>query len=189
MSSTRTRLTLTALVIALVILACTISIGGPPYPEERIPVSTAAIGELQADIATALVSGSASGEIRMVIREDQLTSFLAYYLEKQANPFLTEPQVYLRDGQVQVYGTVRRGYLQATACIILTPTIDANGRLQLELTSADFGPFPTPKGLREALTAIVSEAYAGALGPVATGLRLESVVIAHGYALLIGRVR
>jgi uncharacterized protein YpmS len=177
-----------ALAIAAMMLACTISIGGPSYPSERIPVSTAAIEELQTAIATALASGATSGEVTLFISEAQLTSYLAYSLQNQPQPFITDPQVYLRAGQVQVYGTVQRGYLEATACIILTPTIDSSGHLQLELTSADFGPFPTPKGLREALTAIVSEAYTGALGPAATGFRLESVVIANGYALLTGRI-
>lgn len=187
--SARTRFALSSLVIALTVLACTIFVGGPSYPEERIPVATASVGELRSSIATAVAGSSADGEIRLVISESQLTSFLTYYLQNQESPFLTEPQVYLRDGQMQIYGTVRRGYLQATACVVLTPTIDADGRLQLDLTSADFGPLPTPKGLREALTAMVNEAYTGALGPVATGFRLESVVIANGFALLVGRIR
>lgn len=177
------------LLLLLSTLACTIAVGGPSYPEERIPVSTAAVEQLRADIATAVVSSTASGEITLLISETQLTSYLAYSLQNQPQPLITDPQVYLRDGQVQVYGTVQRGYLTATASIVLTPKIDSNGRLQLELTSADFGPFPTPKGLREALTTMISEAYSGSLGPVATGLRLESVVIADGYALLTGRIR
>lgn len=180
---------LSSLAIALTVLACTISVGGPPYPAERIPVSTAAITQLHESLATAMVRGAESGEVALVISEAQLTSYLAYYLQNQPQPFVTDPQVYLRDGQVQVYGTVQRGYLKATARVVLTPKIDSEGRLQLELTSADFGPFPTPEGLREALTTMVSEAYTGALGPVATGFRLTSVVIANGYALLTGRIR
>lgn len=187
--NTKRRFFLSSLVMALAVLACTISVGGPPYPEERIPVSTAAMEQLHESIATAIVNGAESGEVTLVISEAQLTSYLVYYLQNQPQPFVTDPQVYLRDGQVQIYGTVQRGYLQATACVVLTPKIDSDGRLQLELTSADFGPFPTPKGLREALTAMVSEAYTGALGPVATGFRLTSVVIANGYVLLTGRIR
>lgn len=186
---TQRRLLLSVLAVALTVLACTIFVGGPPHPAERIPVSTAAMTQLHESIATAMISGAESGEITLVVSEEQLTSFLLSYLQSQSQPFITDPQVYLRDGQMQIYGVVQRGYLKATAYIVLTPKIDSDGILHLELTSADFGPFPIPEGLREALTAIVSEAYTGALGPVATGFRLTSVVIANGYALLTGRIR
>ncbi len=183
------RLLVSNLALALTVLACTISVGGPLYPEDRIPVSTAALEQLHESIATAIAGGLGSGTITLVVSETQLTSYLAYHLRNQSQSFVADPQVYLRDGQMHVYGTVQRGYLKTTACIVLTPKIDADGHLQLELTSADFGPFPAPKGLRDTLTAIVSEAYTGALGPVATGFRLTSVVIANGYVLLTGRIR
>jgi hypothetical protein len=39
------------------------------------------------------------------------------------------------------------------------------------------------------LTAIIKEAYTGALGPVATGFRLETIVIANGTMTLTGRTK
>ena len=59
----------------------------------------------------------------------------------------------------------------------------------IEITSADFGPFPVPNGIKEAFTAMVEEAYTGSLGPVATGLRIESIVIADGVMTIAGRIR
>jgi hypothetical protein len=67
--------------------------------------------------------------------------------------------------------------------------VDANGQPQIDVASADFGPFPAPAGLKDAITAMVREAYTGSLGPVATGLRIESISIANGVMTVTGRIR
>jgi hypothetical protein len=43
--------------------------------------------------------------------------------------------------------------------------------------------------LNEAISAVIDEAYTGTLGPVATGIRLETVTIADGAMTLSGRVK
>ena len=101
----------------------------------------------------------------------------------------TDPQVYLRDGQMRIYGKSKQGYLSANIGIVLEVGTDADGRPKLKLVSADFGPFPLPEGLNDAITAIIEEAYTGALGPVATGFRLQSITIADGVMTIVGRIR
>jgi hypothetical protein len=180
-------LALFALVLAT--LACTINVGGPDYPDTPIPVSTEAVEQMKQGIQEALAAGAASGQATLLINEVQLTSYLAFKLQEQPEPFITNPQVYLRDGQIQVYGTAQSGYFLATARIVFTASADADGKLAIELSEADFGPLPVPDGLKEAVTAIVSEAYTGALGPVATGFRIEAIVIADGMMAITGRVK
>ncbi len=148
-------------ILFLSILACTINIGGPAYPDQRIPVSTEAVGELQSAVETAVAAGEASGQVTLVITETQLTSYLAARLQSQAQPLFTDPQVYLRDGQIQIYGLAQQGYLQASIQIIVTAGVDDQGRLKIELTSADFGPLPVPSGLNEAVSATIQEALHG----------------------------
>ena len=121
--------------------------------------------------------------------EIQMTSFLYQKLQEQPDPFITNPQVYLRDGQIQIYGTAESGYFYATVTIILTAAPDENGQLTIELVDANFGPLPAPEGLKEAITAVVSEAYTGSLGPVATGFRIESITIEDGLITLTGRIK
>jgi hypothetical protein len=67
--------------------------------------------------------------------------------------------------------------------------VDVAGQPRLEIASADFGPFPAPQGLNNAISALIAEAYTGSLGPVATGFRLESISIADGVMTLTGRVK
>ena len=187
---TRTNLLLIGVVtLALVVLACTMNIGGPDYPTPAIPVSTEAVGELQSSIETAVAAGGDSGQITLILTEPQLTSFLTYKLQAQSQLLITNPQVYLRDGQIQLYATARQGYFEATARIVLSAGVDDQGQLKIELTSADFGPLPVPNGLKEIMTATFQEAYTGALGPVATGFRLQSVTISDGTMTIVGQTK
>jgi len=178
---------LSALILA--VLACTINVGGPAYPDQPIPVSTEALGDFQSAMQTAAAAGVESGEITLVFTESQLTSYLANKLQAQSQPLFTDPQVYLRDGQIQIYGTARQGYLEATIAIVVTAGVDEQGQLKVELTSADFGPLPVPAGLNDAITATIQEIYAGAIGPAAIGFRLESITVANGTMTILGRTK
>ena len=68
-------------------------------------------------------------------------------------------------------------------------SVDENGQPKVEIASADFGPLPAPEGLRDAVAAMVREAYMGSLGPVATGLRIETIAIADGVMTISGRIK
>lgn len=170
-------------------LACVFNAGGPAYPPDAIPISTQAAGQQIQDLQIAVATGMLNGQVQLVFNEPGLSSLLFYYLEKQEAPLFTDPQVYLRDGKIQVHGTAQRGNLQAYIYMELTAGVDEQGQLTVDLSAADFGPLPVPDGLREMATAAIREAYLGALGPLATGIRLESITIAEGFMILTGRTR
>lgn len=170
-------------------LACTIFVGGPDYPQPPIPISAEAVTSLQEQIKTAVEAGAASGEVTLQMNETQLTSYLAYKNLSDPSPMFTDPQVILRDGQMRIYGKTQQGNFTANIGIVLSVGLDAEGRPELQLTSADFGPFPLPAGLNKAITAIIEEAYTGALGPVATGFRIKSISIADGIMIIVGSIR
>jgi hypothetical protein len=190
-------LTLFLLVLVLTSLACTISVGGPDYSNlPPIPVSGEAAESIKEELRRALEAGAQTGVITVNLTEPQITSYLATRLQtdpslQQADrqPLITQPQVYLRDGQMQIYGKTQKGMLTANIGVIVSMGVDANGQPQIDVVSADFGPFPAPDGLKDAITAMVREAYTGSLGPVATGLRIETISIANGVMTVTGRVR
>jgi hypothetical protein len=131
----------------------------------------------------------------MNFTEPQLTSYIAARLQSDPNmqqdnkPLIADPQVYLRDGQMQIYGKSQQGLFSANIGIIVSVGVDGNGQPEIEIISADFGPLPAPEGLKDAISAVVREAYTGSLGPVATGLRIETISIADGIMTISGRVR
>ena len=186
---TRIRILLSLAVLIFTSLACTMFVGGPDYPEGTIPISAEAVDSLKTQIEAAVQAGAASGEITLQISEDQITSYIAFKMAAQQNPAFQDPQVFLRNEQMQVYGKVRRGYFIANVLVALTVSVDELGQPKIEIATADFGPFPAPDGLRQSLTTIITEAYTGSLGPVATGFRLESINIADGLMTVTGRIK
>jgi uncharacterized protein YpmS len=182
-------LILPALALTLASLACTMFIGGPELPQATIPVSTEIAGSVQEQVKQAVESAAQNGTLTLSISESQLSSLLAVKLQSQPDPFITEPQVLLRNGEIQVYGKAISGSFQANVRIVLSATIDANGQPQITVTSTDFGPLPAPEGLNNSISAVVNEAFTGALGPAATGFRLENITIADGMLTLTGRIK
>jgi hypothetical protein len=184
-------------ILILTSLACTVFVGGPDYSSlPPIPVSAEAAESIKAEVQRAMEAAAQTGVMTVNLTEPQITSYLAARLQTDPSlqqsdkkPLITAPQVYLRDGQMQIYGKTQQGMFTANIGIIVKMGVDANGQPQIEVVSADFGPFPAPKGLKDALTAMVREAYTGSLGPVATGLRIEAISIANGVMTVTGRIR
>jgi len=189
MSTRKSSLFVFLLALAGTVLACTIHLGGPGYPDQTIPVSTDALLSLQQQVQAAATEGAPGGRLTLVINETQLTSYVASKLQAQSDPFITDPQVFLRDGQIKLYGTARSGFFTANVRIILSAAPNEQGKFIIELVEADFGPLPVPATLKDVVTAIMTEAYTGILGPIASGFRLEGILIADGLMALTGRTQ
>ena len=184
------------LTLFLTSLACTVFVGGPDYSGlPAIPVSAEAIQSMQDEVKRAFEEGALTGTITLNFTEEQITSYIAARLQNDTTlqqdnqPLITDPQVYLRDGQMQIYGKTKQGMFTANIGIIVSVGVDENGQPKIDIVSADFGPLPAPKGLTAAIAAMVREAYTGSLGPVATGLRIDTITIANGIMTITGRVR
>jgi len=182
--------------LILTSLACTVFVGGPDYSDRApIPVSNQAAESLKEEVKRAFESGLQTGEVTININESQITSVLALRLQTDQNlqqdsqPLITDPQVYLRDGQMQIFGKTKQGMLTANIGIIVSVGVDETNKPKIEIISADFGPLPAPDGIKNAISTMIDEAYTGSLGPVATGLRIESISIANGIMTVVGRIR
>lgn len=170
-------------------LACSMNVGGPSYPETNIPVSQQAVENMKEQFAAAFEAGATGSPIILTITETQLTSLLAIKLNSQEKPLFNEPQVLLRDNKMTVYGKVKQGYFWATVKIVVAVGVDEQGQPDIQIQSADFGPFPAPKSLANLFSAMIKEAYTGAVGPVATGFRIEKIAIQNGFMVMSGKVK
>lgn len=182
--------------LILTSLACTVFVGGPDYSNlDLIPVSAEAAQSLKDGIKKSFEDGLLTGVVTITITEPQITSYLALRMQTDPNlqqnsqPLITEPQVYLRDGQMKIYGKTQQGIFAANIGIIVNISVDELGKPKIVIVSADFGPFPVPAGVSDAITAMIEEAYTGPFGPVLTGLRIETITIANGTMIVSGRIR
>ncbi len=171
-------------------LACSIFIGGPEYPAQLIPASAGDVATMQAQIDQSFLDGAQSGVVTFQITEAQLTSYLALKIQEQVDPPFTEPQILLRNGQMQMYGKVNQGYFNANMLITMNVGVDpVTGLPSISIASADFGPVDAPEGINNAISTVIDEASTGSFGPVATGIRIETISIADGVMTLVGRIK
>ena len=180
---------ITALSIGAGSLACRVNLGGPERLASPPAASNAAATEASQSWSSALAGAAITGQLTVIVTEEQLTSALASRLARDEQPILQSPAVYLRDGTIQIYGLAQDGLFEANVRLVITPVLDEQGRLGFELTSADFGPFPAPEGLRSGLSGMMSEALAGPMGSLATGIRVTSVAIADGDLAIVAELR
>lgn len=175
--------------LALASLACSIFVGGPDYPAQSIPVSIEAAESIKEQFKQAVQAGVTTGTVSLQLNESQITSYLAVKLAQQNKPLMSQPQIYLRNGQMQVFGKVERGVFLANVAMIVDVGVDEAGAPLIHVSSADFGPIPAPQSLNDAVSALIAEAFTGSLGPIASGFRMESITISDGLMTLSGRIK
>ncbi len=174
-------------------LACNFGSFAPqaaPTPTPSpIPVSTQAVQSLELTAQAAAKQAQTSGKVTLTVDESQLTSLVALELQKQSNPVISDPQVLLRDGQVQILGNVNQSGITAPLQMNMTVSADAEGRLHYQVVSAKLGPLPLPQSLLDQLTSQVDSVFSEQIGPEADKIFIESITIADGKMTIVGHNR
>jgi hypothetical protein len=171
------------------VMACQIDVGGPEPPGALIPIQPSEAELLRSQWQSALESAAETGQVSILIDESQMTAFLAERIADHDQPLIRNPQVYLRDNQIQIFGTAERGILKATLLITVTPEITEDGDISFELSEASVGPVPAPSALKSTISAVLTEAFTGSIGSLATGIKISSLAIANGEMTIVGELR
>lgn len=176
--------------LLLAMLACNFpgSTGDPP-PASPVPVSTEAVLDLEQNLEGAAATAQTSGEVNVTLTEEQMTSLVALEAQKQSEPMLTKPQVFLRDGQVQLRGDVHQGGLNAPLVMNMTVSADDQGRPVYKVISAKLGPFPLPDTILSQLTDQIDQAFKNQAGSEMDKIFIENITIAEGQMVVRGRAR
>lgn len=183
-----TKILILLILLLLVSLACQIAIGGPT-PSRTVPVSTEAAGSLEDSWKTVMDSPDVNSPIAITLTEEQLTSFLAIQLSQQTDPLLTNPQVLLQNGQVEIFGQAQRGSIQANVRITLQVSANETGDLKISLASVDMGPIPAPQSLLDQISTTLDETMKSSIGSTAAGIKIESIYISDGLLTISGQKR
>lgn len=138
---------------------------------------------------SAVLNAATSGRVTVILTEAQVTSYLALRLEAQEDPLLDDPQIYFRDGTIQIHGHTHQGVLAADVLITVAPVLEPDGAVSFDVSSADFGPLPAPEALRQSVSSMLTEAFTSPLGSLATGFRITTLVVDGGEAALVGELR
>jgi len=182
-------LLLSLISVVLATLSCTIDVGGPEPPGASIPIDPGTGDQVRQTWLSALQSAAGGGEVQVLLNESQLTGFLADRFANQDRPLLSNPQVYLRQGAIQIFGIAERAMLKGSVLISVRPEITDLGEIRFDVSEANIGPVPAPAALRESISALLTEAFTGSIGTLATGIRINALVIADGEMAIVGELR
>lgn len=177
--------------IALVLasLACSLPFVSPETPAPPIPVTTEAVEQLEETLEGAARQAQQEEAVTIQVDEAQLTSWAAFELAESGEETIRDPQIYLRDGQIQVFGTVERQGIAAPAKVTMTVAVDEEGRPNLEVVSASLGPFPIPGQVIDDLEANLDQVFSEQIQSLAPNTRIETITIEDGRMTITGRVQ
>ena len=185
----KNRLWLIIFVLAAVSLACNLSIFSPKTPAPPIPVTTESVQSLEETAQNAYNDFQQSGTVKLTITEAQLTSLVAMKLAESGDQTITDPQVYLRDGKIQVFGTVKTDNLEAKAEVIVGVGVDSSGQPDFNIESAKLGPFPLPDNLISQLETRLDLIFQQEIASLAPNTAIDSIQIADGQMVIEGHQR
>src|SRR5688572_8705267 len=158
--------------------------GAPERPGSEILFSEQSSIEAKQIIENALPQAGSLTSI--TITEQQITSWLA--MEMQGNPDLplSDVQVYLRNGQVQVWGMVNGSADSTSGLIVSEIKIDNNQLPYLEIESMQIGTQVIPDFLVNQMEAWINETLAESISEQLPGLTLMNVNVVNGLITVSG---
>jgi DNA-binding TFAR19-related protein (PDSD5 family) len=167
-------------------LACNLFARREQMPQVSVPVTTEAAQSLATQAQESLQDFAETGQFEISITESELTSLVAAELAKQSEPFLTEPQITLRDGVITVYGKVQQAGLVLNAEMVLEPKFDAAGVPFVEIRTLSLGPFGVPQDLRDQINTTVNEMILSQVFDSQAGMRVNNIDVADGVMTITG---
>jgi hypothetical protein len=166
------------LIASWVSLACSIALGGPDAPGAAITPDDNAT-----DISLVWSHAYAARQNRqwvVIFTESQLTAYMESRLVENQSIPLHQPQVFLRDGKVSVYGQYQTDAVSAAVLIVIQPTIHEDGTVEWIVSDGMFGPVHLPTSALTAISDNVHQALTSPVGSVATGFQVKEVLIGDG---------
>jgi uncharacterized protein YpmS len=174
------------LVFVLTSLACRLGAEKIQKPVETIPVSTQAVATLEQKLLDSVEQAGQGGTVEIIIREEELTSLIALRFSEQTSVPVTDLQVFLREGQVQLLGNVLMGELAVPVVVFFEPQINSSGQLHLTLVSFQMGPLEVPDSLKDTIQEQVDQLITDLIQRSESSYYIESVTIADGNLTLRG---
>lgn len=180
----RKRWLLPVLLLLFLTLACRLSLGGPQAPTDRTPDAPPAVTQ---DWRTLLANAQPGDTLEFTLTEAELTTILVRQAASLDEITVTQPQVVLTNGQVELYGTAEVNGVSGNFQAVINVLVE-NGRARAEIVSANFGSIPVPSSFTERMTTALNDALSNATGP-GSRLYLNRVDFFEGYMIVNATVQ
>lgn len=123
------------------------------------------------------------------VTEAQLTSMLREANITGTDLGITNPVLYLRNGQVELQGTGTFSGLKLPLSIKAQLFVDSNQQLQFKINSARLGAFPVPGMILNQITHYIDQSIEQSLAIDTSDIIIESISIENGVLSISGRLR
>lgn len=158
--------------------------GAPERPGAEIMVSEQAGMEAQSMLEKTFIQTESLNSVS--ITEQQVTSWLAINMSKNPNLPLSDVQVYLRNGKVQIWGMVDGAEGSTSALIVGTVSIDNSKQPSFKIESLQIGQQVVPNLLLAQVEKWVNQSIKDAIAKNAPGLELMNVNVTNGMISISG---
>jgi uncharacterized protein YpmS len=175
--------------LILVSLACNLANRNAQIPTETIPVTTQAVESLKEEIDQAGQDIQSTGQATLLIDEAELTSLVAIELQNQGISTFEDPQIYLRNGQMIVVGSVKQGDATVPVELDLSVSANSDGRPAYQIVSAMIGPLPLPEALYKEYSEQLNTIFASKINPRIDAIFIDKITIADGVMTIQGHTR
>ena len=139
-------------------LSSSLSSEATPTPTTPpIPISTQAAQGFEQSLSMPTIDAQAGTET-IQFTEEQITSYIALQLQKDPKPIIREPQVFLENNQVVLQGQIVTDLITTSGTLTATVGVDQNGTPKVNIVSAQFGSFPIPTALLDAVSSMIDQA-------------------------------
>jgi tetratricopeptide (TPR) repeat protein len=158
--------------------------GAPKRPGEEITSSDAAGKEAKVSLENALPKpGSLSST---TLSEAQLTSWLAMEMKNSPDLPLSNVQVYLRDGKIQIWGEVTGSENSTSALIVGNVSIDSNKNPVIGVESVQIGKQKIPGVLVSQMESWLNQLLTEKINQQVPGLQIMNIKVTNGLITISG---
>ncbi len=184
---------LSAPIVLLLLISLACNLPGrtavEPTPLPTIPVSNEAVESLQETIESAKEAFNNDQTVEITLTEAQLTSAAALEVEADPDMPLSDPQIYLRDGQVTLVASLTQNKISVPLEINLELSTDGQGNPVYKIVKGQIGPLPIPENIMNRLTSRLDQIIASKSTVDNSQIFIESITIGDGTLTLRGHKR
>lgn len=187
------RLSIGALLLSS--LACNMPgprLGGPEAPTQAATPSAESLESFD-DKWRDLNLATPAGPFSMTFSEAELSSALAKAIHQaeadggQDIP-IQNPGVVLKDGVIELYGQLTTSAFQANGLIVAVPTIGPDGLIDIQITSAEFGPIELDPALLSEMVTSIERSINEPIQSSPFDITLSTITIADGQMTIEGTI-
>jgi hypothetical protein len=158
--------------------------GAPERPGSPIVPSDSVGAEAKTEFEKALPQPGSLNTA--TLNEQQVTSWLAMEMKNSADLPLHDVQVYLQNGQVQVWGMVEGNNNSTSALVTAKIKLDTNGTPILEIDSLQIGRQVVPAILLSQADTWLNELLVENINKQVPGLKIMNINISSGLITISG---